>query len=84
MRLKFFKRNWFEEKEILDIGCNIGINYKYILSIYSMQCKMYFFPGHITINIAKHNSPVRIVGMDIDKKLIEIARKNIRHYLDKR
>ena len=40
--------------------------------------------GHITINIAKHNSPVRIVGMDIDKKLIEIARKNIRHYLDKR
>ena len=24
MRLKFFKRNWFEDKEILDIGCNIG------------------------------------------------------------
>ena len=40
--------------------------------------------GHVTINIAKHNSPVRIVGLDIDKKLIEIARKNVRHYLDKR
>ena len=27
MRLKFFKRNWFEDKEILDIGCNIGKYY---------------------------------------------------------
>ena len=24
MRLKFFKRSWFDDKEILDIGCNIG------------------------------------------------------------
>ena len=81
MRLKFFKRNWFEDKEILDIGCNIGETCE-IIGI-SLVLKRHI-SGHITINIAKYNSPSRIVGLDIDKKLIEIARKNIRHYLDER
>ena len=40
------------------------------------------FTGHITISIAKNNKPAKIVGVDIDKKLIEIARKNVRFYLD--
>ena len=24
IRLQFFKSEWFEDKEVLDIGCNIG------------------------------------------------------------
>ena len=63
LRLQYFKSAWFEDKEVLDIGCNIG---------------------HITISIAKNYSPLRAVGVDIDKKLIEIASKNIRHYADTR
>jgi len=60
-RLQYFKKAWFEDKDVLDIGCNIG---------------------HITISIAKNNKPSKVVGVDIDKKLIEIARKNVRYYLD--
>jgi len=62
-RLQYLKSHWFEEKEVLDIGCNIG---------------------HITISIAKNHKPTRMVGIDIDKKLIEIAQKNVRFYRDTR
>ena len=58
-RLDSFKKKWFEEKTVLDIGCNIG---------------------HITLSIAKNFGPHMITGMDIDGKLINIARKNIKHY----
>merc|ERR1712142_1009751 len=61
IRLQYFKSAWFEDKDVLDIGCNIG---------------------HITISVAKNSKPSKIVGVDIDKKLIEIARKNVRYYLD--
>jgi len=61
IRLQYFKSAWFEEKDVLDIGCNIG---------------------HITISVAKNNKPSKIVGVDIDKKLIDIARKNVRYYMD--
>jgi len=61
IRLQHFKSVWFEDKDVLDIGCNIG---------------------HITISVAKSSKPSKIVGVDIDKKLIEIARKNVRYYLD--
>ena len=40
--------------------------------------------GHITISIAKHHAPSKIVGLDIDRKLIEIAKKNVRFYRDTR
>ncbi|KAF5306161.1 hypothetical protein FQR65_LT07437 [Abscondita terminalis] len=50
----------FLDKDILDIGCNIG---------------------HITLSIARDFGAKSIVGVDIDKKLIEIARKNIKHYV---
>ena len=36
--------------------------------------------GHITLSIAKDFNPSEIVGLDIDKYLIQIARKNIKHY----
>ncbi|KAK2145737.1 hypothetical protein LSH36_660g02002 [Paralvinella palmiformis] len=39
--------------------------------------------GHITLSVARDFCPRRIVGMDIDNKLISTAKKNIRHYLTK-
>ncbi|KAF5291176.1 hypothetical protein FQA39_LY14418 [Lamprigera yunnana] len=53
-------KQMFVDKDILDIGCNIG---------------------HITLSIARDFNARSVVGVDIDKKLIEIARKNIRHYV---
>ena len=35
-------------------------------------------------SIAKNHKPTRMVGIDIDKKLIEIAQKNVRFYRDSR
>ena len=63
LRLQYFKSVWFEDKDVLDIGCNIG---------------------HITISIGKNYSPLKVVGIDIDKNLIQIANKNIKHYIDTR
>ncbi len=40
--------------------------------------------GHMTITLGRKYDPARIVGLDIDRKLVEIARKNIRHYMDTR
>lgn len=37
--------------------------------------------GHVTLFIAKHWAPRRIVGMDIDGGLIYAARQNIKNYL---
>ncbi|XP_026881031.2 7SK snRNA methylphosphate capping enzyme isoform X1 [Electrophorus electricus] len=37
--------------------------------------------GHLTLSIAKSWRPARIVGLDIDGRLIHAARQNIRHYL---
>ena len=37
--------------------------------------------GHLTLAIAKDFQPRKIVGMDIDAKLLHAARLNIRHYL---
>ncbi|XP_048090685.1 7SK snRNA methylphosphate capping enzyme-like [Alosa alosa] len=59
-RLRAFRREWFQGRTVLDIGCNAG---------------------HVTLFIAKHWKPSRIVGMDIDGGLIYTARQNIKHYL---
>lgn len=59
-RLKCLNQDWFEGKDVLDIGCNVG---------------------HVTLSIARFLNPRRIVGMDIDGKLIHAAKKNIRYYL---
>ena len=34
----------------------------------------------MTLTIARDYEPERVVGIDIDSKLVSIARKNIRHY----
>nr|CAH7721544.1 unnamed protein product [Callosobruchus chinensis] len=52
----------FENKDILDIGCNIG---------------------HITLTVARDLGAKSVLGVDIDPKLIAIARKNVRHYVKK-
>lgn len=60
IRIRVFKQEWFQGKEVLDIGCNVG---------------------HMTLTIAKHWRPTRILGLDIDSTLIHAAKQNIRHYL---
>lgn len=61
-RLRVFSHHpyLFENKDILDIGCNIG---------------------HITLSIARDFGAKYVTGIDIDSKLINIARKNIKHYV---
>ncbi|CAH0768359.1 unnamed protein product [Bemisia tabaci] len=62
-RIKCFtkRRELFFDKDVLDIGCNIG---------------------HITLTIARDFGARSIVGLDIDKKLIQVARTNIKHYIN--
>lgn len=38
--------------------------------------------GYLTLSLAKEFEPHRVLGIDIDKNLVGIARKNIRHYCD--
>lgn len=51
----------FYNKEVLDIGCNIG---------------------HVSFSIARDFGAKSVVGMDIDRKLINIARKNVQYYIN--
>lgn len=61
-RLKVFSHHpyLFQDKDILDIGCNIG---------------------HVTLSVARDFGAKTVIGIDIDDKLISIARKNIKHYV---
>lgn len=59
-RLYSFNNSWFNNKDVLDIGCNTG---------------------QLTLQVAKRFRPKKMVAVDIDKKLIKIAQKNIRHYV---
>ncbi|KAF8796109.1 7SK snRNA methylphosphate capping enzyme-like [Argiope bruennichi] len=60
-RILCMKQEWFNGKDVLDIGCNAG---------------------HFTLAIAKYFSPRSIIGIDIDKELVRMAMKNIRHYIN--
>ncbi|KAL7676092.1 hypothetical protein ACOME3_002348 [Neoechinorhynchus agilis] len=55
-RLRVFNSEIFEDKDVLDIGCNSGL---------------------LTIAIAKIYKPRCITGIDMDRKLISMARKNL-------
>ncbi|XP_018014673.1 uncharacterized protein LOC108671617 [Hyalella azteca] len=61
-RLAFLNPRWFDGRDVLDVGCNIG---------------------HVTLTVARDFNPRFVTGIDIDKKLINIANKNVRHYLTK-
>lgn len=62
-RIKVFSRHkgLFLQKDILDIGCNIG---------------------HITLSVARDFGAKSVTGIDIDRTLVNIARKNIKHYVN--
>ncbi|XP_034936957.1 probable RNA methyltransferase bin3 [Chelonus insularis] len=62
-RLTIFaqRKELFFNKDILDIGCNIG---------------------HITLSIARDFTAHSVTGIDIDRKLIGIARRNIKQYVN--
>lgn len=62
VRLKIFQRNvhLFKHKDVLDIGCNVGL---------------------MTLAIAKLLSPKSINGVDIDRKLVNIARNKLKKYV---
>ncbi|XP_008545981.1 7SK snRNA methylphosphate capping enzyme [Microplitis demolitor] len=55
------RKELFYNKDILDIGCNIG---------------------HITLSVARDLAARSVTGIDIDRKLIGIARSNIKHYVN--
>lgn len=38
--------------------------------------------GHITLSVARDFTARSVTGIDIDKKLINIARKNVKHYVN--
>lgn len=38
--------------------------------------------GHLTLTIARDFGPNKVVGLDIDRNLIQVARTNIRHYVN--
>ncbi|XP_064461310.1 7SK snRNA methylphosphate capping enzyme-like [Ornithodoros turicata] len=59
-RLFVMEESWFRDKDVLDIGCNVG---------------------HFTLSLARKFSPRKVIGLDIDGRLIKAARKNVRHYL---
>ncbi|XP_068919372.1 7SK snRNA methylphosphate capping enzyme [Petaurus breviceps papuanus] len=59
-RLRVMRPEWFQGRDVLDLGCNVG---------------------HLTLSIACKWGPARVVGVDIDARLIHSARQNIRHYL---
>lgn len=62
VRLKIFQRNvhLFKTKDVLDIGCNVGL---------------------MTLAIAKLLSPKSITGVDIDRKLVNVARNKLKKYV---
>lgn len=38
--------------------------------------------GHVTLAVSRDFGPAKVVGVDIDRTLIEAARTNIRHYVN--
>uniref|UniRef100_A0A1B6K944 RNA methyltransferase n=1 Tax=Graphocephala atropunctata TaxID=36148 RepID=A0A1B6K944_9HEMI len=38
--------------------------------------------GHVTLAIARDFGPNKVVGLDIDRALVDVARKNIKHYVN--
>ncbi len=83
-RLNFFDPKWLENKDILDIGCNVGevmIN-RNILSLNS--CNLSCFFEQVTMAIARDTNPKSILGIDIDPSLISKARKMVNQYASRK
>lgn len=54
-------REFFENKDVLDIGCNIG---------------------HVSFFIARSFGAKSVLGIDIDRYLIAIAKRNVQYYVN--
>lgn len=53
-------REFFEEKDVLDVGCNVG---------------------HIALAVARGFGARSVTGMDIDRYLVDIAKRNVQYYV---
>jgi len=62
-RLPLLSNELFESKDVLDIGCNVGV---------------------VTIAVASTYLPRQILGIDVDQRLVNLAKRNVRQYLDER
>ena len=72
----YSKRNADVEDERLKLLKKHGFEGKEVLDI---GCNA----GDITLSVARDFGPTKVVGIDIDPKLITVARKNVKHYLSK-
>ena len=59
MKLLSERRELFEGKDILDIGCNTGL---------------------LTLWVAKELGARTVIGVEIDRGLVDIARASLSHY----
>lgn len=63
LRLEIFEkhRELFHNKDILDIGCNVG---------------------HISLIVARSFGARSVTGIDIDRYLIDVAKRNVQYYVN--
>jgi len=54
-------RDFFEDKDVYDIGCNIG---------------------HVSFIIARSFGAKSVTGIDIDRYLIDVAKRNVQYYVN--
>jgi len=79
------KKEWFEKKAVLDIGCNAGFLTLTIAKVSYEREREGGISGRQadSINLKLEElEPRRVLGIDIDPHLVGVARKNIRHYCD--
>jgi len=60
-RLQLLSKELFEGRDVLDVGCNVGM---------------------VTIAIASTCLPKRILGMDVDQRLIGLAKRNVWRHME--
>ncbi|XP_065224390.1 7SK snRNA methylphosphate capping enzyme-like [Planococcus citri] len=63
LRLEIFEkhRELFANKDVLDIGCNVG---------------------HVSLIVARSFGARSVTGIDIDRYLVDVAKKNVQHYIN--
>ncbi|CAG7818010.1 unnamed protein product [Allacma fusca] len=87
-----------KKDEVFQYG-NYNRYYGYRISEEGMDMRLSAFPkeifaskevldvgcniGHVTMLIARDYGAKRVLGIDIDPKLIEVAKKNVKHYVDR-
>lgn len=65
----------------MDIRLKVLEKHKYLFrgkDVLDIGCNS----GHLTLAIARDFEPNKVVGLDIDRQLINMARTNIKHYVN--